>query len=146
MKIAKALKKKNKIVRELGKLLTKVQQNNSLLEGKTRSYDPEEMLNESHKKLNELVELKTKISKANEPVQDKIYRLSELKSFIENIKNISTIEGPSESTSWGRDENKVVNYTVKITTVKKDELVQNLEDEIEKIQEELDIHNYTTEI
>jgi len=145
MKIAKALKKKNKLVRELGVFLTKAQQNNSIIEGKERSYDPQLMINSANDKLNELVELKTEISLANQSVQNKIYKLSELKSFVGAIKGISTDEGPIES-SWVRRDDKVVNYTVKINTLKKDQMIQDIENEIEQIQEELDIHNHTVDI
>ena len=145
MKIAKALKKKNKLVRELGVFLTKAQQNNSIIEGKERSYDPQLMNNRANDKLNELVELKTEISLANQSVQNKIYKLSELKSFVGAIKGISTDEGPIES-SWVRRDDKVVNYTVKINTLKKDQMIQDIENEIEQIQEELDIHNHTVDI
>ena len=145
MKIAKALKKKNKLVRELGVFLTKAQQNNSIIEGKERSYDPQLMINSANDKLNELVELKTEISLANQSVQNKIYKLSELKSFVGAIKGISTDEGPIES-SWVRRDDKVVNYTVKINTLKKDQMIQDIENEIEQIQEELDVHNHTVDI
>ena len=146
MKIAKALKEKNKFLRELGKLLTKVQKNNSVIEGKTRAYSSKEMFIQANLKILELVELKTKISLANEPIQSKIYKLSELKSLVSIIKELSTEEGPQESSHSWEDTNKVFIYNSEIKTVEKDEMVQNIENEIEKIQEELDIYNHTTEI
>lgn len=145
MKIAKALKKKNKLVKELNVLLNRVQSYNSIIEGKKRAYSTKDSLIKSKEKLEELVDLKTKISKANIPIQDKIYRLSELKSMVSHLKNVSTQEGPSDEGYLGRDD-KVVNYSAEISTTEKDELVLELEKNIEEIQEELDSYNYTTEI
>lgn len=145
MKIAKALKQKNKLVRELQLLLTRAQKNNSVIEGKTRSYSSKEMINQANQKIDELVDLKTKISKANESIQSKIYRLSELKSLVIFINGISTDEGPKESSSW-KDDDKIISYTSEIKTVERDKMIQEVENEIEKIQEELDVHNHTTDI
>lgn len=146
MKISKALKKKNKLVKELQVFLTRAQQTNSIIEGKTRYYEPRKMIDLANEKLEELVSLKTKISVANQPIQSKIYKLSELKSLLTNIREISTDEGPNESSSFYREQNKIIIYTSEIKTVEIDQMVKNIENEIESIQDELDVYNNTTEI
>ena len=144
MKISKALKEKNKLIKELNMLMSKAQENNSLLEGKTRSYNPREIINKIKSKIHELVDLKTKISLANNPIQSKIYRLSELKSLSGNIKGMSTDDGPKES-SW-RERDEMIIYTSVIKDIERDEMIQDIENEIEKIQEELDVYNHITDI
>jgi ribosomal protein L29 len=87
MNVKKALKEKNRLVKEIQELYARLSQYNSVEVGNVRPYSPKDMLEQINEKSNELVELKTKIHKANTPVYDKIFRLSELKSTIARLKS-----------------------------------------------------------
>jgi hypothetical protein len=77
------------------------------------------------------------------PVYGKIFRMSELKSQLSNLKQLDCVDG-KHFDRYGRGE--AVVKTAKISVLEKDQLVLTIEEEIEKLQEELDEHNATTSI
>jgi len=91
------------------------------------------------------VELKTKIHKANTPVYDKIFRLSELKSTISRLKSLDCTEGVSTDYYSRNRENPPVK-TAEVSVVDRDEMVKFMEEQIEDLQDILDNHNQNTEI
>jgi hypothetical protein len=93
MNIKKALKEKNRLVKEILDLHTRVATYNSVEVGNVRPYSAKESMELLNQKSNELVELKTKIHRANDLVYQHIFRLSELKSMIARIKNLDCNEG-----------------------------------------------------
>ena len=142
MKITEALKEKNKLAAKLQKLWGRLQSTNSILEGSKRVYDPVELLKEIDATTEEIVTLKTNIHSASSPVRSKIFRMSELKSYITHLKLVSTKDGYVKD----RYDNSVLNMEAVIKTIEIDALLEKKEAEIEKIQEELDIFNNQTSI
>ncbi len=140
--IAQALKFKNKKIKELNTLFSRAQQNNSIVEGRNRAYSSIKMLEQAQIKMDELINIKAAISTANQKIQNKIYRLSELKSFVSNLQRMSTQNGPQEQ----RYNDTITIYTTEIDTVTNDEMIDKFEKEIEKIQEDLDKFNHATQI
>jgi hypothetical protein len=122
---------------------SKVQMYNSVEEGSTRVYDVVESMKNWLTMSEELVELKTKLHLANAPVYGKIFRMSELKSQLSNLKQLDCVDG-KHFDRYGRGE--AVVKTAKISVLEKDQLVLTIEEEIERLQEELDEHNDTTSI
>ena len=142
MTIKQALKAKSKLIKKNSDLFNKVRTYNSIEEGTTRPYDPIVSLEEFIKGTNELIELKTKIHLANSKVYSKIFRLSELKSLVKQLQSIDCKEGKVSSY---RSETPTV-MTSMIKLLQKDEMINEYEEEIEKLQDELDIHNAKTKI
>ena len=142
MTLKQALKKKNKLVKEMQEHMTLAQRNNSYSELATRNYSSKEELGNSIQKMEELINLKTRIHTANQPVYGLIFRLSELKTLIRGIKSISTTEGVSNR---GYSEESI-KFLAEMNEVETRNLVKQYEDEIESIQEKLDHHNSVTEI
>jgi hypothetical protein len=122
---------------------SKVQMYNSVEEGSARVYDVVESMRNWLTMSEELVELKTKLHLANAPVYGKIFRMSELKSQLSNLRQLDCVDG-KHFDRYGRGE--AVVKTAKISVLEKDQLVLTIEEEIEKLQEELDEHNATTSI
>jgi hypothetical protein len=116
---------------------------NSVEEGSARVYDVVESMRNWLTMSEELVELKTKLHLANAPVYGKIFRMSELKSQLSNLRQLDCVDG-KHFDRYGRGE--AVVKTAKISVLEKDQLVLTIEEEIEKLQEELDEHNATTSI
>lgn len=143
MKITKALKEKNKKVKELNEFLSKMKQYNSIEDGSVRPYSSKEMLTKYTQAVNDLVELKTKIHLANTKVYHKIFELSELKSMVDNIRSLDCSEGKI-TRRWSSDEPS--NMSSEISIIERDSLIKELEEKIEKIHDELDYHNSTTDI
>ena len=65
MNIKQALKQKNKLVGNNTELFQRLETNNSVEAGAIRHYDVEETLTQLLNNVDDLVELKTKIHKAN---------------------------------------------------------------------------------
>ena len=145
MNIKKALKEKNRLVKETLDLHTRVATYNSVEVGNVRPYSAKESMELLNQKSNELVELKSNIHRANGPVYHHIFRLSELKSMIARIKNLDCNEGIVQDYYSRNRETPAVKET-EISIVERDEMVKHMEGQIEEIQDILDNHNQITNI
>lgn len=137
-----ALKKKNKLVAELKALYAIIENQNSLEESAPRHYIIKDVLAEINTKINELVELKTKIHIANTPKYSEIFLISELKGFIKQLKAMPVAEGKVSGHYGQQSETK----TVELNVVDKNKLVDELQETIEKLQDSLDVFNVKTNI
>lgn len=140
MNVKQALKQKNKLVTDLKVQYQILQKFNSIEEGNPRRYSMKETLDKITKASNELVELKARIHRANQPVYDKIFALAELKGFIKELKKVPTDEGKVSE----RYSSNISIKEVELNIVEIETLVANLQTKIEEIQNELDIHNANT--
>ena len=143
MKVKQALKYKKKLASKMNQEFGKVQMYNSVEEGSIRVYDVVESMKNWLAMSEELVELKTKLHLANAPVYGKIFRMSELKSQLSNLRQLDCVDG-KHFDRYGRGE--AVVKTAEISVLEKDQMVSKIEEEIERLQEELDEHNATTSI
>ena len=143
MKVKQALKQKKKLATKMNQEFVRVNMYNSVEEGATRVYDVKASMQNWLKMIDELVELKTKIHLANVPVYGKIFRMSELKSQLSNLKQLDCVDG-KHFDRYGRGE--AVVKTAEISVLERDQMVLKIEEEIERLQEELDEHNATTSI
>ena len=145
MNIKKALKEKNRLVKEIQDLHVRVATYNSIEVGNVRPYSAKESMEKINQLSNELVELKTNIHRANAPIYHHIFRLSELKSTIARIKNLDCNEGIVQDYYSRNRETPAVKET-EISIVERDEMVKHMEGQIEEIQDILDNHNQITQI
>ena len=142
MNVKQALKLKNKLVTEMKAAYGILQKYNSIEEGNPRRYSMTNTLEKIKTLQAELVELKTKIHKANQPVYDKIFALAELKGMIKELKKVSTEEGKVNE----RYGSVVSVKEVELNVTDIDAAIAVLESQIEQLQNELDVHNATTQI
>ena len=145
MTVKQALKEKNKLTKQVQILVARIQKFNSMEEGSERTYDPREGMDTLTKTISDLVELKTRIHKANNGVYDKIFRLSEYKGLVKYLRSVDCSEGKVLDIRRFAESSSIVKTTV-VDQVEMDNLVTYYEGEIEKIQEELDTHNSTYHI
>jgi len=145
MNIKKALKEKNRLVKEIQDLHVRVATYNSVEVGNVRPYSAKESMEKINQLSNELVELKTNIHRANAPIYHHIFRLSELKSTIARIKNLDCNEGIVQDYYSRNRETPAVKET-EISIVERDDMVKHMEGQIEEIQDILDNHNQITVI
>lgn len=143
MNIKTALKRKNKLAGLIAEEFAKATAYNSVIEGNIRPYTIRLVLADWQKLSQELVELKTSIHKANTPVYDKIFLLSELKGQIKSLRGLDCTSGKVISHYSIRSEADVIK-TTEITVVEKDQLIKELSDQIDTLQNELDEFNYKT--
>lgn len=145
MNIKKALKEKNRLVKEIQDLQVRVATYNSIEVGNKRPYSVRESMERVNSLSNELVELKTKIHIANAPIYKHIFRLSELKSMITRIKNLDCNEGTVQD-YYSRNRETPLVKEAEISIVERDDMIKHMEGQIEEIQDILDNHNQITEI
>ena len=140
--LAKSLKEKNKLKQEVSKLQKRLEAHNSIIKGNPRPFDLNEIDTELSEKIEKLVMLKSAITKANQPVQEKIYRLAEIKRLMAFYKELPVKEGKSiEKYSDASNE-----YAVFFNEAAIDERLKKLESDAETIQDELESFNHTTSI
>ena len=144
MNIKQALKKKNKLVGLINEEFYKASQYNVVEEGNNRPYSATEAIGKWMQLTNDLIVLKTQIHKANLPVYDKIFELSELKNQVKHLKTLNCTSGKVNGGRWGEGEPVIKHAEINI--VEKDEMVKNLEARIESLQDELDQWNHNTTI
>ena len=146
MNIKQALKRKNKLVKEISSEFEKLQKYNSVVEGMERVYEPQQAMDNYIRKTNQLIALKTAVHRANAPVYDKIFRLAELKSVISQVKRLDCQSGTVHSRGGYGSPSETIVMTAIVSIIERDQLVEKLEAEIEMIQDDLDRWNATTEI
>ena len=146
MNIKQALKRKNKLAQEIKTEWMKVQRYNSVIEGTDRVYEPRQAFDNYLAKVQKLVELKTAIHRANQSVYGMIFRLSELKSLIGQVRSLDCEAGQVYQRGGYGTQDSTITKIAAISIVERDQMVEKFEAEIEKIQDELDRHNALTEI
>lgn len=144
MNIKQALKRKNKLLGEISEEFSKALRYNVVEDGNARPYSATEAIGKWMQLTNELIVLKSQIHKANLPVYDKIFELSELKNQVKLLRSMDCNSGKQTSGRWLED--KPVIKHAEINVVERDNMVKQLEIRIEQIQEELDLWNHTTMI
>jgi hypothetical protein len=144
MNIKQALKLKNKLIKSIADNTKLLQQYNTVEVGNPRPYSPTILLGSITKTTTELVELKSKLHRANAPMFEKIFEMSELKSTIKAVQKLDCTEGKSNRDRY-RMESELV-LTSDISLVDRNEFIKKLEDRIEQIQDEMDVFNSNTEI
>ena len=144
MKLRKALKVKNQLVKEINDLMNKINRWNSIPadnENK-KPYSTKELYNELLNKVNKLTTLKLVIAKANENIQYEIFMLGEYKSLIKFLKGLNTNDGTQYE--YGKNVPEVYAAEIKDTDI--DNMIHEIESKIESLQETVDEYNATTEI
>lgn len=144
--LAKALKLKNRLVNKLGQVRGEIQGHNSVIKGNDRLVDIEVALQRADKLQDAVVNVKSAISAANQPIQQVIYLIAELKGEICFWQSINTQEGQTvKAGGWGTDDTIVEREAV-INHQQVVSMVENLELNIDNNQDVIDKHNHNTEI
>ena len=142
MNVKQALKAKNKLVGEIKECYRILQTQNSIEEGNPRRYSVKKKLEDIAELTDELVQLKTRLHRANAPVYDKIFQMAEIKGIIKELKKMDVSEG-KQTERYG----SVVSVKeVEMNVIERDAIIKQYEEHVEKLQNELDIHNSNTNI
>src|SRR5262249_16283719 len=142
--INQALKRKNELAGKLRVLDSRLSSNARWLKGNQPQYSFLDLLNQRKSTMDDLVNLKTKISRASQPIVDKILQMAELKSLIATFKHINMEKG-LEASSY-RANQSALEYESAMGTKEKDAEVDGWEARIRMLQDDIDHFNATTEI
>ena len=143
MNLKQALKRKNRLVGLIGEAYKNAMLYNSMEEGVERPYSTKDVIDNWLRLTDELIELKCKIQSANNPVNNYIFRLSELKSQARLLKELNCASGFVHVASR-RTDDKQVRKIAEVGVLERDMMVAKIESEIEEIQEKLDQFNHET--
>lgn len=157
MKIAKALKLKNRLSGEVTRLKTIVQLNNSHEEGQYVNYDVAHIADvELTNAVVNLVKVKTVIACANagviiENLQElektpywSIFMIAEIKGLIEMFRAINTKHGNFRDIRGLSAESCTTTFIAAIKQQDVDTKVDDLQNHIDRLQDTLDAYNATT--
>jgi hypothetical protein len=138
MNLKQALKEKNKLKAKIALTLERLRSYNKIEEGFERVYDPHELYKQLLEETDQLIDIKTRIQKANVPILSNIYRLSEVKGLITRLNRLDC--------EASRDSyNSLYSYPA-IGVLERDTFLSAFQLEVEKIQEEIDKFNFVTAV
>jgi hypothetical protein len=153
MKLAKALKVKNRLVGELNQLKVELQRENSRRNDNPSKVDCKSLYAEIEAKRDSLIALKAAICSANagSPNKDagiyqKIDKMSELKSFINFLAGLPKREGEELTLIGANREKLTYQWTAFINQERADALTKELQLEVNKLQDDVDEYNAVTEV
>jgi len=145
MKLAKALKEKNRLVGEVNRLKGLILRENSKDVKSSSKVDVASLFSQLDAATKSLIAIKTAIFKANVGIYEKIVTLGELKTRIEWIKTIPNKNG-TEDTQTFRDTIITREYRAYKTQEDIDNEIASLQIEIDKIQDAVDEYNATVSV
>jgi len=151
MNISKALKEKNRITGRISKLQGQVSKYNRYKKDSVREFSSKEILKSLQEEWAFLIDIKSKIAKANVGIADKLIQLTEAKaelSFWNTLNNIGPSEEVVAETKYVNGSYASVDITMICDVTSKDvqtniDRVQKL---IEDLQDEIDDYNAKTKI
>ena len=144
--LAKALKIKNRLTENIAEMKNNIKQNNTVLKDGIRKVDVRKTAELHTKAIEALAALKYEIYKANEPIQEDIFRLSELKSEIIMWDKVNCDEGKVEDPDRFFTTKEGIEKTTLLTFKEIQAIRKKLEKQIIDIQDKLDNYNYKTTI
>ena len=143
VRIRKALQVKNRLAGEVAQLGKLIQANNSHRDGQAK-FDVSELVAKRNTAVQKLVAVKTALAVANVSIYEKLARMAEFKNEIALLRGLNTNEG-EEELGYG-ERAKTVKVVATINAAQVEANVNALTLEIEKLQDEVDYFNSTTEI
>ena len=144
MKLAKALKLKNKLLKEYNVTLSRTISSNCYDVDTQKVYNSAVLLEEAILQRDRYIALKAAIHSTSEPIRKKIFELGELKSFLSKFESLNTREGIVKDSNY--NGTTVKTYAADISEQRKQEIIKSLEESIEDIQEDIDAFNATTDL
>jgi hypothetical protein len=139
--LARALKLKNRLAGRLAKLSNDFETYNSVPAGSDQP-DLKALYAERARLVVQLIELKVVINAANQPVQQTIFALAELKSLVALLGKMKTKHGKLVEGYSGTE----VEYVAQFRKADVDREVRRLEAQIDRFQEQLDGFNHKTTV
>ena len=147
MNIAQALKEKNRILKKLAECEANIEKSNVWrTDNKDKPFVVENELARHNQLVAELVKVKAAISRASLPIHDKIAQLSLRGRYLAKLRALNTdgtpvMKGGSFSTTADTAE-----VNVQINSMRKQEMIQTVVDEIAALQDQIDSFNATTNV
>ena len=144
--ISKLLKAKTRIISELVELKLLVARSNSYAIGDPDIPPVRQAFENILKLTNDLVKIKTAITKGNTGVQHLIFELSETKGLLSYFQGLNTRRGDITNPGYGNVAPTVTTFDAEIKANEKTQLLETWKARINEIQDELDEYNASTKV
>ena len=145
IKLAQALKEKNRIASEIQRLWGLIARENSTREDRTPLIDVAKSFELVQLYTEKLIELKTKIGMANAGILERIYRMDECKSKLSNLDMVNTDDSTDiqrlTDTQYRELKKNVVFSKTQVLAMR-----EELQQECNRLQDEMDEYNASTTI
>lgn len=145
MKIAKALKIKNRLAGELNRIKALIERENSQLLANFNENKMKELSESFYNTKADLIRLKAKIQMKTAPISEKLIAIAETKDEMSFFQSLDTKDGESIVTRYGTEPNTIV-YKAYYTQDDVDKKVVEIQAQIDNLQDEIDEYNATTSI
>ena len=146
MKIHKALKVKNRLAGEVAGLQEIFKRENSRRNDNASQVDASKVKNSLDAKREELFKLKGAIAQATAPITPKLAELEERKAEKNFLSGIPTREGEEVNNALGGRELVRYQWSATINREGLDELLTKAQENINKLQDEIDEFNAKTDV
>jgi hypothetical protein len=131
--LSRALKLKSRVSHRLSQLDTLITTYNSSIED-NQEYDVRKLYKERLRLAEQVVKLKVAINAASQPVQGLIYELAACKTLVAMLGKVNTKHGPSVEGLTGA----ATNYVAQFRKPDIDREVRRVEQEMDRLEDELD--------
>lgn len=118
-------------------------------QAKERKIDVNMMMEKLEKAVHNLIRLKIIIFTASNPMRETILTLAEAKSRISFLREIDTHEGRGKSNDYSHSRGYVdfeIDFSAAFDIIWVRSEIEKCEEQIDKLQDELDVFNHKTEI
>jgi len=146
--LSKALNVKNRLAGKVSKYKSLLSAHNSRRLDQIQRFKPADLMALYEKASEDLIAVKTAIALANAQhgVCKKVYEMSEIKDKISFIRSLQSREGKEEVDNYRSEKVTIVEWEAFITDDKKESLVDDLTDALEKLQDEVNAINHTQKV
>lgn len=147
MNISRALKEKNRIIRQISELKEKILKYNTYREDSADKAPNVPELIKKHSDLSlQLAVLKGKIAKASAPIAEALASLNTLQSTRSMFNELQTTAVPIAQGNVFAKSDTVVKVILQIDNAAKSDLLRICNESIDKLQDEIDTFNATVQI
>ena len=146
MKLAKALKIKNRIIQEMNSIKEQIKSFNRYQKGSLAEMDASSLLDSLSELRNRLILIKTGIQIANKGISKELTELSELKSFLSFVDQIPCAKETTFGMSKFSLEQNKIEWESTLGVLEINKLKKEIIESISILQDVIDEYNATTEI
>ena len=143
VRLAKALKIKSRIARDVADLGKTIREHNCVMEGSERPADIKQAYDSLLKKTALLAQVKSAIHIANGPILEQIFKMSEDKRTLQLLESLDTANGTKSVSPYGGE---VAEYESAIDGPAALEESQRIKKQIDRLQDEIDEFNAQTDV
>lgn len=140
--LARALKEKNRLVKQVKTLREQIAKYNSVVAGSDKPFDVPERFADYERAAMRLAKLKAAIQGANAPIYGHITEMAELRGMVAFLQMLDTKSGRNVYGYQG----EIVEYEVALDALKVEAELSRIEARLDDLQDQVDAFNSSTKL